>query len=92
MSFRPTGTRDQAGRRASYSLYRRCKPSYLTGAKGLFGNEWGVGDLPGGSESTRSEEGSSIIGCLSITFETGGPLVVTDPCAHVREAGRPRRR
>ncbi len=41
---------------------------------GLFGNEGGVGDLAGGWESTKSEEGPSIIGCWKTTSEAGGPL------------------
>ena len=45
-----------------------------TAVNGLFGNEGGVGDLAGGWESTKSEEGPSIIGCWKTTSEAGGPL------------------
>ena len=40
----------------------------------LFGNEWGVGICQGELESTRSDGGSSIIGCWKTTSEAGGPL------------------
>ena len=38
-------------------------PPVIARPNRLFGNEWGVGDLSGGSESTRNDGGSSIIGC-----------------------------
>ena len=34
----------------------------ITKVNWLFGNVWGVGDLSGGSESTRNDGGFSIIG------------------------------
>ena len=57
---------------------------------GLFANGWGVGDLPGGVGIHQKRWG--VLHNRLLISDIGGRRtpVEADPCAHVREVGRPR--
>ena len=59
---------------------------------GLFGNEWGVGDLLGGVVIHQKRWGVLHNRVLENDIRGRRTPVEADPCAHVREVGRPRRR
>ena len=60
---REQAERERAEREAALAEAVSWVRGVSAGYNRLFANGWGVGDLPGGLESTRSEGGSSIIGC-----------------------------